>query len=148
MIRLTQTNVNDEDPKKIFSLISDPSRYPEFFVGITRWKPMTRKKRGEGARYRVLMAVGSIEAGGTVEVTRWEENVMIAWSSEAGIDQRGRWEIHPTAEGSELLLQIEFALSGGPVGWMVERLAGKTVTRNMWATLLAAGRLVELDPVA
>ena len=103
---------------------------------------------GKGARYRVLMAVGSIEAGGTVEVTRWEENVLITWRSEAGIDQRGRWEIQPTSEGAELLLQIEFALSGGPVGWMVERLAGKTVARNMWATLLAARRLVELDPVA
>lgn len=147
MIRLTQRILIDEDPKKVFSLISDPSRYPEFFVGITRWKPMTRKKRGEGARYRVLMAVGSIEAGGTVEVTRWEENVMITWRSEAGIDQRGRWEIHPTAEGTELLLQVEFALSGGPVGWLVERLAGKTVARNMWATLLAARRLVELEPV-
>ena len=144
MIRLTQRILIDEGPKKVFALISDPSRYPDFFVGITRWKPMTKKKRGRGARYRVLMAVGSIEAGGTVKVERWDENVLITWGSEAGVEQRGRWELHPTDGGTELLLQIEFALSGGPVGWAVERLAGRTVARNMWATLLAARRLIEL----
>nr|MBA2600354.1 SRPBCC family protein [Actinomycetota bacterium] len=135
----------DDKPKKVFALISDPARYPDFFVGITRWKPMTKKKRGQGARYRVLMAVGSIEAGGTVKVERWDENVLITWGSEAGVEQRGRWELHPTDEGTELLLQIEFALSGGPVGWAVERLAGRTVVRNMWATLLAARRLIEME---
>lgn len=145
MIRLSQRILIDDKPKRVFALISDPARYPEFFVGITRWKPMTKKKRGEGARYRVLMAVGSIEAGGTVKVERWDENVLIAWGSEAGVEQRGRWELHSTDEGTELLLQIEFALSGGPVGWAVERLAGRTVARNMWATLLAARRLIELE---
>ncbi len=145
MIRLTQRILIDDKPKKVFALISDPARYPDFFVGITRWKPMTKKKRGQGARYRVLMAVGSIEAGGTVKVERWDENVLITWGSEAGVEQRGRWELHPTDEGTELLLQIEFALSGGPVGWAVERLAGRTVVRNMWATLLAARRLIEME---
>ncbi|MGI8707575.1 MAG: SRPBCC family protein [Actinomycetota bacterium] len=145
MIRLTQRILIDDKPKKVFALISDPARYPDFFVGITRWKPMTKKKRGQGARYRVLMAVGSIEAGGTVKVERWDENVLITWGSEAGVEQRGRWELHPTDEGTELLLQIEFALSGGPVGWAVERLAGRTVVRNMWATLLAVRRLIEME---
>ena len=145
MIRLTQRILIDGKPKKVFALISDPARYPDFFVGITRWKPLTKKKRGQGARYRVLMAVGSIEAGGTVKVDRWDENVLITWGSEVGVEQRGRWELHPTDEGTELLLQIEFALSGGPVGWVVERLAGRTVARNMWATLLAARRLIELE---
>jgi len=145
VIRLTQRILIDDKPKKVFALISDPARYPDFFVGITRWKPMTKKKRGQGARYRVLMAVGSIEAGGTVKVERWDENVLITWGSEAGVEQRGRWELHPTDEGTELLLQIEFALSGGPVGWAVERLAGRTVVRNMWATLLAVRRLIEME---
>ena len=145
MIRLTQRILIDDKPKKVFALISDPARYPDFFVGITRWKPMTKKKRGQGARYRVLMAVGSIEASGTVKVERWDENVLITWGSEAGVEQRGRWELHPTDEGTELLLQIEFALSGGPVGWAVERLAGRTVVRNMWATLLAVRRLIEME---
>jgi len=145
VIRLTQRILIDDKPKKVFALISDPARYPDFFVGITRWKPMTKKKRGQGARYRVLMAVGSIEASGTVKVERWDENVLITWGSEAGVEQRGRWELHPTDEGTELLLQIEFALSGGPVGWAVERLAGRTVVRNMWATLLAVRRLIEME---
>ena len=126
-------------------MISDPARYPEFFVGITRWKPMTKKRRGEGARYRVLMAVGSIEAGGTIVVTRWDKNVLITWGAETGIEQKDQWEIHPTGEGTALILQIEFQLSGGPVGWVVERLAGRTVARNVWASLLAARRLIELE---
>ncbi|HEX2296610.1 MAG TPA: SRPBCC family protein, partial [Actinomycetota bacterium] len=59
----------DAPRDRVFDLVDDPGRYPEFFVGITKWEPRSKKRRGVGAKYRVLMQVGSIEAGGTIRVT-------------------------------------------------------------------------------
>ena len=42
-----------------------------------------------------------------------------------------------------MTLEVSFDLSGGPVGRLVELLAGRMVGRNLYATLLAARRLVE-----
>jgi ribosome-associated toxin RatA of RatAB toxin-antitoxin module len=133
----------DRPPEEVFALVDDPARYPDFFKGITRWESRSKRKRGVGARYRVLMKVGSIEAGGTVVVTERIENRRIGWTAEQGIRQEGRWELKPLDDATEVSLEVTFDLSGGPIGSLVERMAGRIVSRNLWATLLAARRLVE-----
>lgn len=143
MIELHRSIVVAREPTAVFALISDPSRYAEFFAGMTKWSPRSHKKRGAGARYRVLMKVGSIEAGGVVQVTSWHEPEVIEWESEQGIHQSGRWTVEEHPEGSKLSLEIDFDLSGGPVGALVERVSGRIVGRNMWATLMSARRLLE-----
>lgn len=128
---------------RVFELVDDPGRYPEFFVGITKWEPRSKKRRGVGAKYRVLMQVGSIEAGGTVRVTERTVNRTIEWTWEQGIHQWGRWTLEDAGDATELTLEVRYDLSGGPLGRLVEHLTGRIVERNLWATLLAARRLVE-----
>lgn len=144
MITLTRSVLIDRDPDAVWELVSDVSRYPGFFVGISRWEPRSKKRRGTGAKFRVLMRVGSIEAGGTITVSEWRVAEAIGWTSEAGVKQRGRWTLRPAGGGTELRLQIEFDLAG-PVGWLAERLAGRVVGRNMEATLLASRRILEFE---
>ncbi len=146
MRTIRRTITIDSEPATVFRLIGDPARYPEFFVGITHWEARSRKRRGVGAEYRVLMRVGSVDVGGVVRIDRWEEPELISWTWQQGVHQEGRWELRQGDEGTDLSLQIGFDLSGGPVGALVERLAGRIVGRNAWATLLAARRLVELEP--
>jgi ribosome-associated toxin RatA of RatAB toxin-antitoxin module len=145
MIRVQRSLLVERDPEAVFGLLSDPARYPEFMVGITHWRPLSGTRRGVGTRFRVLMRVGSIEAGGIVKVVKWDENRLIEWSSERGIQQRGRWELRRAKSGTEVQLTLEFDLSGGPVGRLVERLTGRMVSRNMYATLLAVRRLLEYE---
>ena len=147
-MRVHRSIVVHRDPDRVFALVSDPNRYPEFFVGITRWQPASRKRRGPGARYRVRMKVGSIEAGGEVKVTGWKPGRLIAWASERGIAQRGAWRMRPVRPGTELRLEIEFDLSGGPLGRLVERAVGRIVGRNVAATLLSVRRILEREEAA
>jgi hypothetical protein len=153
-MRVSRSIVLNHPPNVVFDVVSDPQSYPEFFQGVTRWKPLSNAV-GVGARYRVLMRVGSIEAGGTVRVCEWTEPSTIAWESEAGIRQRGRWTLAAHGgsadgrgssrrdAGTRLTLDIEYALSGGPAGWLVERMSSRIVGRNAWATLLATRRLLD-----
>jgi ribosome-associated toxin RatA of RatAB toxin-antitoxin module len=143
-MRVGRSIVVGESPETVFELVSDPTRYPEFFQGVTRWKPLSDHV-GIGARYRVLMQVGSIEAGGIVAVREWQDPVTIRWDSESGIKQRGRWELEEDPAGTRLSLDIEYSLSGGPAGWLVERMTARIVGRHLWATLLAARRILEQE---
>lgn len=145
-MRLDRSIVVNRPPGAVFSLVSDPSRVPEFFAGITRWESASRKRRGPDARYRVRMKVGSIEAGGEIRVTKWEENRLIAWRSERGLQQHGTWRLRKVPGGTELRLVLSYDLSGGPLGWLVDRLVGRIVGRNMAVTLLAARRILEAEP--
>lgn len=133
----------DAPRSRVFDLVDDPGCYPEFFVGMTKWEPRSKKRRGVGAKYRVLMQVGSIQAGGTVRVTARKKNDAIEWAWEQGIHQSGRWTLRDADGGTELALEVRYDLSGGPLGRVVEHLTGRIVERNLWATLLAARRLLE-----
>ena len=144
MNSITRSIRIEHPPDEVFALVDDPTRYPDFFKGITRWESRSKRERGVGARYRVLMKVGSIEAGGTVVVTERIDNRLITWKAEQGIRQEGGWELRPLdGNATELSLEVTFDLSGGPLGALVERMTGRIVSRNLWATLLTARRLVE-----
>ena len=60
-------------PEGVWERVADPSRYLHFMSGFTRWEVASEKPTGEGARYRMLMRVGSAEVGGLVEVVEWDE---------------------------------------------------------------------------
>jgi ribosome-associated toxin RatA of RatAB toxin-antitoxin module len=142
MVTVQRSVLVHRDPAAVFALLADVDRYPHFLRGFTRWEPVGDEPTGVGARFRVLMQVGSIEAGSVLRTIAWEEPRTIAWRSERGIDHRGRWLVEPRASGSQLTMEISFELEG-PVRWVVERLTARIVDRNVQATLLAARRLLE-----
>jgi uncharacterized membrane protein len=144
MMHISRHVLIDRPRRDVFALVSDLARGPEWFLGITRWEPRSRKRRGVGARYRVLVRVGSVEAGGTLVLTEWKPNRTIAWESEDGVEQRGRWRLRETPSGTDLSLETEYRLPG-PAGWLVERLTGRALARDMMATLLAARRICEFE---
>lgn len=41
-MRLERTIVVDRLPAAVFELVSDPSRVPAFFAGVTRWEAVSR----------------------------------------------------------------------------------------------------------
>jgi ribosome-associated toxin RatA of RatAB toxin-antitoxin module len=145
VIRLLRSIVVERDPADVFKFLAEPDGYPRFFAGITRWQACSEKSRGLGARYRVLMRVGPIQAGGTVRVTVWEAKRQIAWTAERGIAQSGAWKLNRANGKTDLTLEIEYELVG-PASWLVERIAARTIARNMLATLLAVRRELETGP--
>jgi uncharacterized membrane protein len=101
-------------------------------------------KSGLGARIRVLMHVGAAFLGGTIEVVEWAQDKYIAWTSITGLDQRGRWIIHPAGKNrSRVTLRIYYWLEGGIPGALAERLASFVVRRNLRRSLLNLKREIE-----
>ncbi|MCW2992436.1 MAG: Polyketide cyclase / dehydrase and lipid transport [Solirubrobacterales bacterium] len=136
-------------PEQVWEFITDPERVLHFMSGITRWECAGDEPRGLGARYRMLMRVGSAEVGGTVEVTEYDEPRDMAWNSVTGIDQRGRWRVRKREFGSHPpRTHVEFRLSygvagAGVLGWLSERFSAPTVERNIRRSLQQLKRAVE-----
>ena len=133
-------------PALIWDFITDPTRYLHFMNGVTRWEVASEQERGCGARYRMLMRVGSAEVGGLVEIVEHEEPRDLAWTSVTGVDQRGRWRLRERAGGarSHVELRLQYGVAGaGVLGWLAEQLAAPTVRENLRRSLRELKRQAE-----
>jgi uncharacterized membrane protein len=131
--------------EEIWEFIVDPSRYLHFMQGVTRWEVCTEADRGMGARYRMLMRVGSAEVGGLVEVVEYDEGRDLAWNSVTGVDQRGRWRLRDRGLGrTHVEFRLSYGVAGaGLLGWLSERLAAPQVRDNLRRSLQQLKRAVE-----
>ena len=77
-------------PERVWETVCDPSRALHYMAGVTRWEVVGDTREGLGARYRMLMRVGSAEIGGLIEVVEFVEGRDLAWVSITGVDQRGQ----------------------------------------------------------
>src|ERR1700709_2113424 len=144
----------DAPAEAIWAFVDDPSRYLHFMSGITRWEVVGDEPSGLGARYRMLMHVGSAEVGGLVEVVEHDPGRDMAWVSVVGIDQRGRWRLREQRRGNggepasaragvggrreqrrgnggqpatRVELRLSYGVAGsGVVGWLAEHVAAPT----------------------
>jgi uncharacterized membrane protein len=136
-------------PPVVWKVISDPTRYLHFLSGFTRWQVVSDDPGGVGARYKMLMRVGSAEIGGLIEVVEWVPERELAWTSITGIDQRGRWRLRerPREDGAACTW-VELRITGGVAGsglfgWLAERVAAPTVRGHLRRSLQQLKRQVE-----
>jgi uncharacterized membrane protein len=129
----------------IWAFVDDPARYLHFMSGITRWEVVGDQATGLGARYRMLMHVGSAEVGGLVEVVEHDPGRDMAWHSIVGIDQRGRWRLRARHDDvTRVELRLSYGVAGaGVFGWIAEHVAAPTVRGHLRRSLQQLKRQVE-----
>jgi len=132
-------------PEVVWEFVSDPRHYLHFMSGVTRWEVSGERPQGAGARYRMLMRVGSAEVGGLIEIVEFEPGRELAWTSVTGIDQRGRWRLRAISpERTRVELRISYGVAGsGLLGWLAEHVAAPTVSGHLRRTLEQLKRQVE-----
>jgi uncharacterized membrane protein len=134
----------------VWEQVSDPGRYLHFMSGVTRWEVVPGSRRtGLGARYRMLLRVGSAEVGGLIEVVEFAPERDLAWTSVTGVDQRGRWRLRARGEGrTHVELRLQYGVAGaGLLGWVAEHLAAPTVRGHLKRSLRELARQVEHEQV-
>ena len=144
-MRVESTIEISAPPALVWEYVSDPSRYLHFMSGITRWEVVGNKRVGLGARYRMLLRVGSAEVGGLIEVVEFVENGDLAWTSITGVDQRGRWRVRETPDGrTRVELRYAYGVAGSGIpGWIAELVAAPSLGSNLRSSLHQLKRRVE-----
>ena len=132
-------------PDAVWAFITDPARFLHFMSGVTRWEVMSDQRSGMGARYRMLMRVGSAEVGGLVEVVEYDEPNDMAWTSVTGLDQRGRWRLRKRPmDRTHVEFRLSYGVAGaGIFGWVAEQIAAPTVRGHIRRSLQQLKRQVE-----
>jgi uncharacterized membrane protein len=136
-------------PSSVWEVIADPTRQLGYMSGITRWEVVGEQPTGLGARYRMLLRVGSAEVGGLIELVEFVEPLELAWTSVTGVDQRGRWRLRESAGGrTRAELRLAYGVAGsGLGGWVAEHVAAPIVTGHLRRTVEQLRRLVEAEQV-
>jgi uncharacterized membrane protein len=143
-MRVERELVINAPREAVWEYITDPGNYLAFFSGVTRWEVEGRKRRGLGARYRMLMRVGSAEVGGLVEVVEFEEPGDMAWTSVLGLDQRGRWRLREhSANRTVVMYRMSYHAPGGLLGWLTDQLSAPVVRGHVRHTLENLKRHIE-----
>jgi uncharacterized membrane protein len=129
----------------VWGVVSDPERALSFMSGVTRWEIDGEERVGLGARYRMLLRVGSAEVGGLIEIVEWDPPKELAWTSITGVDQRGRWRLRAVAPGrTHAEIRLVAGVPGAGIsGWIAERLAQPIVSSHLRTTVAQLTRLVE-----
>lgn len=131
----------------VWDYVTDPANYLECMEGLTRWEVAGAIDRGLGARYRILIHVGSADVGGLIEVVEWSPEGDMAWSSVTGIDQRGRWRLRDLpGGGTRITFRFAYGVAGGGIwGLVSERVAGRWLRGGFKGTLQNVKRALEAD---
>jgi uncharacterized membrane protein len=131
--------------ERVWTIVSDPRQALSFMSGITRWEVVSDQPTGLGARYRMLLRVGSAEVGGLIEIVEWVPDRELSWTSVTGIDQRGRFRLRDAGGGrTRLELRLAYGVAGsGLTGWVAERVAAPTVTGHLRRSVRQLKRIVE-----
>jgi uncharacterized membrane protein len=98
-----------------------------------------------GARYRMLIRVGSAEVGGLIEVVEHRVPRDLAWTSVTGIDQRGRWRLRERpGNRTRVELRLSYGVAGaGLFGWLSEQIAAPVVRGHLQRSVRQLKRQVE-----
>jgi uncharacterized membrane protein len=144
-MRLNESVIVSAPPRLIWDYVADPANALHFFSGVTRWEVVGEQRIGLGARYRMLIQVGSAEVGGLIEVVEYSEERDLAWSSVTGVDQRGRWRLREISPGrTRVELRFAYGVAGaGITGYLSELVAAPSLRTHLKRSLQQLKRQVE-----
>jgi uncharacterized membrane protein len=144
-MRLKESIIISAPSRMIWDYIADPANVLHYMSGITRWEVVGERPIGLGARYRMLIKVGSAEVGGLIEIVEFNDERDLAWSSVTGVDQRGRWRLRELAPGrSRVEFRFAYGVAGsGITGYLAELVAARALGSHMRRTLHQLKRQVE-----
>ncbi len=144
-MRTSASTVVPAPLEAVWAIVSDPERALSFMSGVTRWEVVSDEPTGLGARYRMLLRVGSAEVGGLIEIVEWDAPRELAWNSVTGVDQRGRWRLRPAPGGrTRVEIRLAYGVAGsGLPGWVAERITGPIVRGHLETSVRQLSRLVE-----
>jgi acyl-CoA synthetase (AMP-forming)/AMP-acid ligase II/uncharacterized membrane protein len=135
-VRVEESTAIEASPEAVWELVSDPSQYPSFMSGITRFDIEGDQETGPGARYMMRMHVGSAHVGGLVEIVEYDEPNDMAWTSVTGIDQRGRWRLREQDDGTTLVtLRLSYTAPGTFLSTIADVVSSRMVGSNLRESL-------------
>ena len=98
-MRIEEQVVIGAPPARVWTVIADPLALSAIEPGVLIEPDGDGTSPGLRARYRAMLRVGPVPAGGEVEIVEYVEGRELAWTSLTGIDQRFRLRVREEDAG-------------------------------------------------
>lgn len=135
---MPKASVNAEvpaTPERIWAVLNDFSRFPEWFVMHDRFVTEPPAEPVPGATFKQGVKIMGMpgEIAWTLAAVQALSRVELAGQGPMGITLAATFEIAPTAAGSEVGITFEFTggLLSGPLGLSVEKQAKKDAEASL-----------------
>ncbi len=143
--KIERSIVINAPSKKVFSLLTDRKRVPEWNKLIKESKVTSEKATGVGSTVHYVGEAGGAQGEWDIETTEWEENKKYAWQTTSGdITMFTTWTLKPTNGGTQLTYTISYELPYSILGKILDKLrASKDIEKGMINGLQNLKRLLE-----
>jgi carbon monoxide dehydrogenase subunit G len=122
--------------ERIYAILADPDRLPQFAPGVSRVEDVRRTADGVGTSARIVYSVMGIEFPMIVRLTEHEPPHRAVVAMSGGIDGTQTWTLVAQGDGTRLGDRVEYELRGGLLGkaldaLLVERMNEKNIERML-----------------
>ena len=131
MGHITVTRSIDAPVDTVFAYVDDYTNTTKYMKDLTKWQPVGSKTQGKGAKFEVAMKAGPKVLSSDVLITQWTEKSVIAWDSESGFEQTGKWVFKARGNGCEATFDMEYQFPGGIAGKILAKAAEPIVKMNI-----------------
>jgi uncharacterized membrane protein len=131
MGHITVTRTIEAPVETVFAYVDDHKNTTKYMKDLTKWRPVGSQTHGKGAQFEVAMKAGPKVLDSSVLITQWTENKVIAWTSQSGFKQTGKWAFKPRAGGTEATFDMEYEFGGGIAGKVLAKAAEPIVKMNI-----------------
>jgi uncharacterized membrane protein len=140
MVRVRSEVEIDAPVSAVFAYIDDYTTATRWVAGMKDWRPVGDKVQGLGATFAAKIGVGPTTLDATLEITRWEQDRLIAWEPRKGVKQAGSYTLEDLGDGrTRFTLDIDLELPGGIVG----RTLGKGMEPLIRNQIAQSGQLLK-----
>jgi uncharacterized protein YndB with AHSA1/START domain len=133
---IVQRNVEIKaSPRETMALLSDASRWPDWYPGMTDLK-ITAPFPEEGGKVAFKVKSAGMSIPITETVIEYQPDKLQVLQMDGMLSGRARWELTPEGDGTRLTTTFDYALPGGVFGkaadaLMVKRMNGKSLEEGL-----------------
>lgn len=131
MTRIADSVVVDAPLEAVFAYASDWRQWPEWFVGVSDFRPTTAVTRGDGARYAYRASLMGIPATVETEVRGFAENRGWTGIATRGLPHRTHWRFEAKGDSTRFTYELEYHLPVPLLGALLDSLVLKRQWRRV-----------------
>jgi uncharacterized membrane protein len=132
MTRVEDSVIVDAPVHAVFEYASDWRRWPDWFEGVSEFRPTSEVTRGTGARYAYRARLMGIQANVETEIREFVEDHGWTGIATRGLPHRTHWRFEAQGESTRFTYALEYQLPVPLLGAVVDTL----FVKGQWGRII------------
>jgi uncharacterized protein YndB with AHSA1/START domain len=119
-------------PERIFALLAQPQRAPEWVPHVEQVEQTSEVASGPGLEVQFTARTGDHDTSGTGKLLEWDPpwRLVLQTAADNGISGIAIFQLAPTDKGTQLTTSVEYEIAGKGVAGLAGGLLGGVVARR------------------